>query len=208
MASCPTCGNELRPGAAFCGGCGSSVAPIAGNAQSGMAATAAAPAQTQATTAYAAPAPLAGQAAAPAPEYAPQQMCTVQQRPQYAAPSPYGAPGVAPAGTLTAMAAQGQLMSWNGRPLSPTFANRKVAAGILGILFGQFGVHKFVLGYVGSGIAMLAITLISIPLTFVLIGFFGLGAMGIIGLIEGIMYLTKTDDEFIQRYGLNHKGWF
>jgi TM2 domain-containing membrane protein YozV len=198
MDSCPSCGTARRPGAAFCGGCGAQL-PAAPQAQPlGAPMPPAPPAQTQVTAAY----------PAAAPQYMPQQMYPVQQPPQYAAPSPYGALGVAPAGALAAMAAQGQLMSWNGRPLPPTFASRKVAAGILGILFGQFGVHKFVLGYVGSGIAMLAITLVSIPLTFIAIGFLGLGAMGIIGLIEGIMYLTKTDDEFIQRYGLNHRGWF
>ncbi len=32
--------------------------------------------------------------------------------------------------------------------------------------------------------------------------------MGIIGLIEGIMYLTKSDDDFYQQYGVDKKGWF
>ncbi len=38
----------------------------------------------------------------------------------------------------------------------------------------------------------------------------GLGVipMGIIGLIEGIMYLTKSDDDFYQQYGVDKKGWF
>ncbi|MDB4474007.1 hypothetical protein N9023_03290 [Opitutaceae bacterium] len=38
----------------------------------------------------------------------------------------------------------------------------------------------------------------------------GLGAwvVGIIGLIEGIMYLVKPDDEFVTTYVTNKKGWF
>ncbi len=32
--------------------------------------------------------------------------------------------------------------------------------------------------------------------------------MGIIGLIEGIIYLTKTDEEFVQTYVNSKKGWF
>jgi len=32
--------------------------------------------------------------------------------------------------------------------------------------------------------------------------------MGIIGLIEGIIYLTKSDEEFVQTYIRNQKGWF
>ena len=113
-----------------------------------------------------------------------------------------------PGTSLVALCQAGQLMSSNGRPLSPGFANSKVAAGILAIFLGQFGVHKFVLRYVGSGIAMLLITLISIPLAAVLIGSFGIAAMSIIGLIEGILYLTRSDEESIQRYGVNHKSWF
>ena len=38
----------------------------------------------------------------------------------------------------------------------------------------------------------------------------GLGAipMSIIGIIEGIMYLMKSDDDFYQMYGMKKKGWF
>ena len=67
--------------------------------------------------------------------------------------------------------------------------NKKILAGVLGILLGALGVHKFILGYNKEGIIMLAVTLV--------LGFFtcGIGAslMGILGLIEGIIYITKTD---------------
>ena len=38
----------------------------------------------------------------------------------------------------------------------------------------------------------------------------GLGGivMGVFGLIEGIIYLTKTDEEFVTMYVENKKGWF
>ena len=100
------------------------------------------------------------------------------------------------------------LMGWDGRPLSPDFASRKVTAGVLAILFGQLGVHKFMLGYISTGLIMLGITLVSIPLCLVFVGFFGIAAMVLIGLIEGIIYLTKGDDEFVIRYGVNRKSWF
>lgn len=32
--------------------------------------------------------------------------------------------------------------------------------------------------------------------------------MGVIGLVEGIIYLTKSDEEFLQTYMLHKKGWF
>ena len=38
----------------------------------------------------------------------------------------------------------------------------------------------------------------------------GIGAtvMEVIGIVEGITYLTKTDEEFQEIYVNNHKGWF
>jgi TM2 domain-containing membrane protein YozV len=82
--------------------------------------------------------------------------------------------------------------------------NKKVLAGVLAILLGALGVHKFILGYNKEGIIMLVTTLV--------IGGFtcgmGVGLMGIIGLIEGIIYLTKTDEEFYNTYQVGKKPWF
>lgn len=64
---------------------------------------------------------------------------------------------------------------------------KKLIAGILAILVGCFGVHKFYLGYITAGIIQLVLSLVC-----------GIG--GIIGLIEGIMYLIKSDDEFEANY--------
>ena len=38
----------------------------------------------------------------------------------------------------------------------------------------------------------------------------GLGPalMGLFGIIEGIIYLTKSDDEFVSTYVSGRKGWF
>lgn len=201
MDTCVACGKELRPGAAFCGGCGASISPaMSQTAITSMPPTAPQqPAQMQTAAAYSPPTTYAAPPGAP----------YVTPPPQVYGAAPYGRAGaIAPGTSLVALCQAGQLMSWNGRPLSPTFASRKVAAGILGILFGQLGIHKFVLGYVGSGIAMLLITLVSIPLSVIGIGVVGIAAMSIIGLIEGILYLTRSDEEFIQRYGVNHKSWF
>jgi hypothetical protein len=32
--------------------------------------------------------------------------------------------------------------------------------------------------------------------------------VSVIGLVEGIMYLTKSDEEFVRTYVQNKKGWF
>lgn len=78
----------------------------------------------------------------------------------------------------------------------------KVTAGVLGILLGSLGVHKFYLGYTKEAIITLVITLLG---SFIVIG---PTVMGIIGLIEGIMYLTKSDEDFQAIYVDGQKGWF
>lgn len=89
-----------------------------------------------------------------------------------------------------------------------TGENKKVLAGILGILFGAFGVHKFILGYQKEGMILLGITLISIPLFCVVIGALTIYIAPIIGLVEGIIYLTKSDEEFYNTYQVGRKPWF
>ena len=86
--------------------------------------------------------------------------------------------------------------------------NKKVLAGVLAILLGALGVHKFILGYNKEGIILLSITLIGILTTCLVIGIFILWIPGIIGLIEGIIYLTKSDAEFYQTYQIGKKPWF
>jgi TM2 domain-containing membrane protein YozV len=74
-------------------------------------------------------------------------------------------------------------------------ADKKIIVGICAILLGGFGVHKFILGYTNEGIIQLVLGLC-----------FGIG--GIIGIVEGIIYLTKSDEEFVRTYIQGHKGWF
>jgi TM2 domain-containing membrane protein YozV len=79
-------------------------------------------------------------------------------------------------------------------------ASAKIPAGICGILLGSLGVHKFILGYTGAGMIMLLLTLLTCGIA---------GAVtGIIGLIEGIIYLTKSDEEFVRVYVDGRKEWF
>jgi TM2 domain-containing membrane protein YozV len=83
-------------------------------------------------------------------------------------------------------------------------ANKKLAAGLCGILLGAFGVHKFILGYTTEGVIMLLISLVAGILTCGL----STAAVSVIGLVEGIIYLTKSDEEFVRTYIQNKKGWF
>lgn len=82
--------------------------------------------------------------------------------------------------------------------------NKKVLAGILAILLGSLGVHKFILGYNKEGIILLVTTLV---LGTVTCGF-GAGLTYLVGLIEGIIYLTKSDDDFYNTYQVGKKPWF
>ena len=78
--------------------------------------------------------------------------------------------------------------------------SKRILAGILGILLGGLGIHKFVLGYTTAGIIMLAVTVVTCGI--------GGAVMGVIGLIEGIIYLTKSDEDFVNTYQINQKKWF
>ena len=79
-------------------------------------------------------------------------------------------------------------------------ADKKVAAGICGILVGWLGVHKFILGYRTEGIIMLLVSVLSCGTVAMV--------MQVIGIVEGIMYLTKSDEEFVRTYIYGRKGWF
>jgi TM2 domain-containing membrane protein YozV len=59
-----------------------------------------------------------------------------------------------------------------------TSEKSRLAAGLFGIFLGEFGVHRFYLGFVGLGIVQIIVTLVT----------FGIG--GLWGVIEGIVILA------------------
>jgi TM2 domain-containing membrane protein YozV len=78
--------------------------------------------------------------------------------------------------------------------------DKKLVAGILAILVGSLGVHKFILGYTTEGVIMLLVTVLTCGIAGIV--------MSVVGIVEGIMYLTKSDEEFVRTYIQNKKGWF
>ena len=74
--------------------------------------------------------------------------------------------------------------------------SKRVLAGVMGLLLGGLGIHRFVLGDTTGGILRIVITLVTC----------GFGSL--IGFIEGIIYLTKSDAEFYRTYVAGRKGWF
>lgn len=66
--------------------------------------------------------------------------------------------------------------------------SKRIVAGVLALLIGSLGVQKFVLGYTREGLLQILLTVITC------------GAGSIVAFIEGIIYLTKSDEEFYQTY--------
>ena len=71
-------------------------------------------------------------------------------------------------------------------------------AFLLAFLLGGFGAHKFYLGHVGLGILYIVLTLTLIGILFT----------GPAALIESIIYVTKSDEDFERIYVQERKAWF
>ena len=114
---------------------------------------------------------------------------------------------------------------------TPRKPKKKVVAGILALIFGGLGIHKFYLGYTTEGMIHLLIFYIGmLPILSLFIGltvqsgiwstpaaiffiitlhlFIGMLAISIIAIIEGIIYLTKSHENFNQTYVIGQKRWF
>ena len=102
---------------------------------------------------------------------------------------------------------------------APPAAKSKTIAGVLAILLGWVGVHKFYLGY--TGIGLLHITfwfltfIVSCTVSIFTLGVGGISAFPVIwaiywalSVVEGVIYLTKSDEEFHRIYVLNSRVFF
>ncbi len=90
-----------------------------------------------------------------------------------------------------------------------SFVSKRLAAGICGIVLGGWGVHKFILGMNTAGAIMLAVSLIGAVTGLCLfVPIFLTLAMQVIGFIEGIIYLTMSDQQFYKTYANRQKEWF
>lgn len=89
---------------------------------------------------------------------------------------------------------------WGNAMAAADVGNKRVAAGIFGIVLGALGIHKFIIGRTLAGIIMLVLTLVSM-------GFLA-PIIALIGLIEGIIYLTKSNEEFYAMYIEGKRSWF
>jgi TM2 domain-containing membrane protein YozV len=74
-------------------------------------------------------------------------------------------------------------------------SGKRITAGLLAIFFGGLGVHKFYLGYTQAGVIQL------------IIGVCTWGVSHTLGIVEGIIYLTMSDDQFDRTYVYGKKEW-
>jgi TM2 domain-containing membrane protein YozV len=76
----------------------------------------------------------------------------------------------------------------------------KLAAGLLGIFLGGLGAHKMALGYWKAAFIMLGLTVLSCGILYI--------PIHIVGIVEAVIYLTRTDDDFRTIYVIGTKEWF
>lgn len=80
--------------------------------------------------------------------------------------------------------------TFSATPVAPRADRNKVVAALLAFFVGVFGVHRFYLGRIGSGVVMLILTC-----TFV-----GVLVTGIWAFVDFIRFLVMSDAEFARRY--------
>jgi TM2 domain-containing membrane protein YozV/ribosomal protein L40E len=80
-----------------------------------------------------------------------------------------------------------QLPSPSGLSVTAPNGKSRLAAALFALLLGGLGIHKFYLGQVGRGVLYLC--------------FFWTGIPFLIGIVEGILLLVMSDEEFARKYG-------
>lgn len=110
---------------------------------------------------------------------------------------PFASSGVASSGVAATPTAPQSLQVTTQKQ-----SKSKVAAGLLAIFLGGLGIHKFYLGYTTQGIILLLVTIFGALLLI------GPLITAVISFIEGIIYLTKSDEDFNNIYVVNKKEWF
>ncbi len=88
----------------------------------------------------------------------------------------------------------------NNAAVNAALQDKRIVAGVLAILVGWLGIHKFYLGYTMQGVIMLLVSLLSAGILS--------GIVWLIGIIEGILYLTKTPEQFKAEYVDSKRPWF
>ena len=238
MAICSGCGAQIEDGVAFCPDCGKKQEQTAASTEQASTTTEQTNTTAQANTTEqtntveqttnAAPEQAAGTAQGQTTNAAPEQAAGTAQGQSFATGAQQPGNGFAGNGqynTQNQFGGQNQYGNQNQYGGQNQYGNQnqyggyagpqqggyaapekkdKLAAGLLGLFLGTLGIHKFYLGYSKEGLIMLLTSLVGGIITCGIATF----AIEIIALVEGVMYLTKSDEEFYQTYVVGHKGWF
>jgi TM2 domain-containing membrane protein YozV/cold shock CspA family protein len=86
--------------------------------------------------------------------------------------------------------------------ISGGWEKNRIVAAVLALFLGHWGVHKFYLGKTNAGIIMLLMGTVGWILIIPAL------ASWVIAVIEFIIYLTKSDQQFYQDYVVGDRTWF
>lgn len=73
-------------------------------------------------------------------------------------------------------------------PMNSDAVSKKTLCGIMAIIFGGFGVQYYIIGKIGGGLMTLLLTIATC------------GVWSILTLVQGILMLTMSDEEFYRKY--------
>ena len=73
-------------------------------------------------------------------------------------------------------------------PQNTDVVSKKTLCGIMAIIFGGFGVQYYIIGKIGGGLVTLLLTMVTC------------GLWSILTLVQGILMLTMSDEEFYRKY--------
>ena len=87
-----------------------------------------------------------------------------------------------------------------GNPGSRVVQGDRTTIALCAIFLGAFGIHKFMLGLKTQGLMLLLGTVLTCGA--------GIFITGLVGIVEGCLYFSKTDADFQATYVLGTKEWF
>jgi TM2 domain-containing membrane protein YozV/transcription elongation factor Elf1 len=81
------------------------------------------------------------------------------------------------------------------RPADDEEESKRIVAGVLALVLGFVGAHKFYLGYIGAGFLQILLFVVTC------------GFSKFLAIAEGIIYLCQSDREFVRTYQRGRKEW-
>jgi TM2 domain-containing membrane protein YozV len=122
--------------------------------------------------------------------WAPQAPPTPASNPVYGSPTSYQYPVIpSPPSNFAPQVSESNQLAHvvQAEVYASSMRKETSVAYLLWFFLGEFGAHRFYLGKIGSAVAMLLITLISIPFTIIYVGFFGFFAVFVWWIVDAFL---------------------